>query len=65
MRESNQFHAICLDTWPPIFYLTDVSKQIMQMVHAYNKEKGSTRLAYTYVTWSFNSSIGLMLVRMP
>ncbi|KAL3896010.1 MAG: hypothetical protein SGCHY_004351 [Lobulomycetales sp.] len=48
MRESNQFHAICLDTWPPIFYLTDVSKQIMQMVHAYNKEKGSTRLAYTF-----------------
>ena len=27
MQDSNQFHATCLDTYPPIFYLTDVSRQ--------------------------------------
>ena len=26
MQDSNQFHAICLDTYPPIFYMNDVSR---------------------------------------
>ena len=48
MRDSNQFHALCLDTFPPIFYLNDTSKSIIQLVHAYNAAKGGTRLAYTF-----------------
>eukprot|EP00897_Mesotaenium_endlicherianum_P004326 jgi/Mesen1/3921/ME000209S02931 len=27
--DSNQFHAVCLDTAPPIFYLTDTSRNYM------------------------------------
>lgn len=46
MADSNQFHAVCLDTFPPIFYLTDVSRRIIHMVHAYNVEHGVV-LAYT------------------
>lgn len=26
MQDSNQFHAVCLDTHPPIFYMNDVSR---------------------------------------
>ncbi|CAN0504445.1 unnamed protein product, partial [Discosporangium mesarthrocarpum] len=26
MQESNQFHATCLDTYPPIFYMNDISR---------------------------------------
>jgi diphosphomevalonate decarboxylase len=28
MADSNQFHATCLATLPPIFYLNDTSRQV-------------------------------------
>ena len=36
MMDSNQFHATCLDTYPPIFYLSEVSHSVIALVHAYN-----------------------------
>jgi len=48
MRDSNQFHAICLDTYPPIFYLNDVSKSIILAVHTYNDWAQEIRVAYTF-----------------
>ncbi|KAL4642097.1 diphosphomevalonate decarboxylase [Arapaima gigas] len=48
MRDSNQFHAICLDTYPPIFYLNDVSRRIISLVHRYNHHYRETRVAYTF-----------------
>lgn len=50
MRDSNQFHAVCLDTYPPIFYLNDVSRAIIRLVHEYNATSPDGRLkaAYTY-----------------
>lgn len=26
MQDSNQFHSVCLDTFPPIFYMNDISR---------------------------------------
>jgi diphosphomevalonate decarboxylase len=58
MKDSNQFHAICLDTFPPIFYMNDVSRAIVRVVTAYNsfftkvnEETGKItgyRVAYTF-----------------
>lgn len=48
MKDSNQFHAACLDTYPPIFYLNSVSQQIINVVHRFNKHHGETRAAYTF-----------------
>ncbi|KAJ0056149.1 hypothetical protein NL108_003433, partial [Boleophthalmus pectinirostris] len=48
MKDSNQFHSTCLDTYPPIFYLNSVSQQIISVVHQYNKHYGETRVAYTF-----------------
>ncbi|XP_006008325.1 diphosphomevalonate decarboxylase [Latimeria chalumnae] len=48
MKDSNQFHAVCLDTFPPIFYLNDLSKGIINLVHQYNTHYGQTRVAYTF-----------------
>ena len=43
MQDSNQFHATCLDTYPPIFYLNDVSRAIIGLVHAFNVSDAEPR----------------------
>ncbi|XP_074057382.1 diphosphomevalonate decarboxylase [Macrotis lagotis] len=48
MKDSNQFHATCLDTFPPICYLNDTSRQIMGLVHCFNTHYGKTKVAYTF-----------------
>ena len=48
MRESNSFHATCLDTSPPIFYLNDVSRAAIRAVELINGMAGRAVLAYTF-----------------
>ncbi|XP_060734822.1 diphosphomevalonate decarboxylase [Tachysurus vachellii] len=48
MKDSNQFHATCLDTFPPIFYLNDISCRVINLVHRYNQHYTETRVAYTF-----------------
>ncbi|XP_069595480.1 diphosphomevalonate decarboxylase [Ranitomeya imitator] len=48
MKDSNQFHATCLDTHPPIFYLNQVSQSIIGLVHRYNAHYGQTKVAYSF-----------------
>jgi len=48
MADSNQFHAVCLDTTPPIFYLNDVSRAAIRVVEEINKKAGRKVAAYTF-----------------
>ncbi|PWN35234.1 putative MVD1-mevalonate pyrophosphate decarboxylase [Meira miltonrushii] len=52
MADSNNFHACALDTAPPIFYMNDVSRAIVQLVEEFNRasvaEGKGKRIAYTY-----------------
>ena len=48
MRDSNQFHATCLDTYPQIFYMNDVSRAVANAVHIINQGYGKIVAAYTY-----------------
>ena len=48
MRDSNEFHAICMETFPPIFYLNEASKQVIRMCHSLNSSFGETRVGYTF-----------------
>jgi len=48
MMDSNSFHATCLDTHPPIFYLNDVSRAAIRVVEDINKKAGKIVAAYTF-----------------
>lgn len=48
MRDSNQFHAICLDSYPPFVYMTAVSHLIIGFIHKYNEVSGGIKVAYTF-----------------
>lgn len=40
-RHSNNMHSVMLDSFPPIFYLNDVSIQIIKLIHEYGIEKAT------------------------
>lgn len=50
--DSNNFHACCLDTAPPIFYMNDTSRAIVQVIEELNrarKDAGDDPIAaYTF-----------------
>ncbi|KAF2662302.1 Diphosphomevalonate decarboxylase [Lophiostoma macrostomum CBS 122681] len=48
MMDSNSFHATCLDTYPPIFYLNDVSRAAIKVVEVINEAAGRIVAAYTF-----------------
>lgn len=52
MADSNQFHAVCLDTAPPIFYMNDVSRTIIALIVELNRVSVARgegyKAAYTY-----------------
>jgi diphosphomevalonate decarboxylase len=48
MMDSNSFHATCLDTFPPIFYLNDVSRAAIKIVESINAAAGKIIAAYTF-----------------
>ncbi|CAB4255430.1 similar to Saccharomyces cerevisiae YNR043W MVD1 Mevalonate pyrophosphate decarboxylase, essential enzyme involved in the biosynthesis of isoprenoids and sterols, including ergosterol [Maudiozyma barnettii] len=48
MKDSNSFHATCLDSYPPIFYINDTSKKVIRLVHSINAFFNETVVAYTF-----------------
>lgn len=48
MRDSNQFHAVCLDSNPPIFYMNDTSRAAVRIVETINERAGKIVAAYTF-----------------
>lgn len=48
MRDSNNMHAVMLDTYPPMIYLNDISKNIISAVTDLNKQEGKIVAAYTF-----------------
>lgn len=48
MKDSNQFHAVCADTFPPIRYMNESSMAVVALVHAWNKAAGRTVCGYSF-----------------
>ncbi|XP_050738669.1 diphosphomevalonate decarboxylase-like isoform X1 [Eriocheir sinensis] len=53
VADSNEMHAVCLDTFPPCVYMTDTSHAVSSLMHQYNDLKttqGNTnhKVCYTF-----------------
>jgi len=48
IKDSNQFHAVCQDTYPPCVYLNTTSHQVSSLVHQLNKSEGRFVATYTF-----------------
>ncbi|EYU19776.1 hypothetical protein MIMGU_mgv1a007068mg [Erythranthe guttata] len=58
--DSNQFHAVCLDTLPPIFYMNDTSHKIISCVEKWNRHEGTPQVlfsSFVFATVLFKSII--------
>lgn len=36
MKDSNEMHAVCLETYPPCIYMNNISHSIINFIHSYN-----------------------------
>lgn len=67
--DSNQFHATCLDTSPPIFYLNDSSRRLIGLVERWNRHAGEPQVAYTFdagpnaVMFAKNKEVAVQLLK--
>ena len=48
MKDSNNFHAVCRDTYPPICYMNSQSEYIIKCVNAINAKENKIICAYTF-----------------
>lgn len=53
--DSNCFHAVCMDTQPPLFYLNDSSKQIISLVNEFNSKFGHHQQQKHVVAYTFDA----------
>jgi len=48
MRESSNFHAVCLDTYSPLFYLNQFSTEAIAATHKFNAREKKDVVGYTF-----------------
>uniref|UniRef100_I1LF25 Diphosphomevalonate decarboxylase n=1 Tax=Glycine max TaxID=3847 RepID=I1LF25_SOYBN len=48
LQHRAKFHAVCLDTSPPIFYMNDTSHRIISIAEKWNRSEEAPQVAYTF-----------------
>nr|CDJ81419.1 GHMP kinase domain containing protein [Haemonchus contortus] len=48
MSDSNQLHSVCMDTFPPLKYMSEASWQVIRAVNEFNAGSSGIRAAYTF-----------------
>lgn len=67
MKDSNEFHSTCLDSYPPIHYLSNDSYKIIDIIHIINEYYEKTIFGYTFdagpnaVILTENNNINLLI----
>lgn len=61
MKDSNQMHAVCLDTYPPFAYMNDISHSIVNLIHSYNDAVNNVKVCSGIKIFSLTySTYGLL-----
>ncbi|KAF2399066.1 diphosphomevalonate decarboxylase [Trichodelitschia bisporula] len=55
MKDSNSFHAVCLDTTPPIFYMSDVSRAAVRVVEGINAAAAADGITRPVAAYTFDA----------
>lgn len=51
MKDSNQMHAVCLDTYPPCIYMNDTSNSIINLIHSYNDAVNDVKVRNIFIIY--------------
>ncbi|XP_045138985.1 diphosphomevalonate decarboxylase-like isoform X1 [Portunus trituberculatus] len=55
IADSNEMHAVCLDTFPPCVYMTDTSHAVASLLHKYNDLKTTESNVNHKVCYTFDA----------
>lgn len=53
MKDSNNFHAVCRDSFPSINYMNDTSNFIQKCVNQINSKSGKTIVNIINIVWLY------------
>jgi diphosphomevalonate decarboxylase len=53
MKDSNQMHAVCLETYPPCIYMNDTSHLIVDLIHSYNAANNKAKVNKVNIQYIF------------
>lgn len=49
MKDSDQMHAVCLDSYPPVKYMNDISFAIVNLIHSYNTVVNDVKVLHIHM----------------
>jgi len=66
IKDSNQLHAVCQDTYPPCVYMNQTSHAVASLIHQVNEKSGKMIACYTFdagpnaCVFLFDEHVGLV-----
>merc|ERR1719342_663835 len=61
IKDSNQFHAVCQDTYPPCVYMSSTSHLVCQLIHQLNNPFDAGPNACIFLTEKFVGLVAALL----
>lgn len=57
MKDSNEMHATCLDTYPPCVYMNNISHSIINLIHSYNDAVNDVKVRNIFIIFYLHFAV--------